>query len=75
MCFLLALSAVGQLGWQDATLWLAASCKFMNIIVHAHFYANEAYNSCASVAGFVVAFYGRYNMILLQLARCNLQVS
>jgi len=51
---------------------LAATCKFMNIIVHAHFYANEAHNSGASVAGFVVAFYGRCNMILLQLASCKL---
>ena len=50
----------------------------MNIIVHAHFYANEAYNSCASVAGFVVAFYGTVDVICfcckLQVASCNLQV-
>ena len=37
----------------DATLWLAASCRFMNNIVLAHYYANKVCKSCASLAGFV----------------------
>jgi len=35
---------------------LAATYNNLHNIVHAGFYANELYNSCASVVGVVVSF-------------------
>jgi len=49
----------------DATLWLAASCQFMNNIVLAQYYANKVCKNCASLTGFVALLSGRCNRVLL----------
>ena len=49
----------------DATLWLAATCNFMNKIVRTQYYANEVCNSCATSYSVCCKFYCSCNRGLI----------
>ena len=49
----------------DATMWLSATCRFMNIIVVVVYYVNEVCNVVQHIAGFVALLSGRCNKVLL----------
>jgi len=53
---------------------LAATYNNFHNIVHAGFYANELYNSCASVVGVVVSFIADVIAFCCKLQRCKLLV-
>jgi len=59
--------ASAAVGRSDATLWLAATCNFMNKIVHAQYYANEVCNVvqliAALVASFIAVVIGVYELL------------
>jgi len=66
--------ASAAVGRSDATLWLAATCNFMNKIVCAQYYANKVCNVVQLLAAFVASFIADVISFLAAARRCMLHV-